>query len=362
MEIAAFETYYTGSHKTWLDGLKHNSRHNIDLYTLKGKYWKWRMEAGVITLIQQINNKNSPDLIIASDMCNVALLKALLPENWRNIPILLYFHENQLVYPKSPKDTDALFKRENHYAFINYTSALCSNYCLFNSKFNMESFFKSLPIFLKAFPDHRNMYSLKSITEKSAVLPLGLDLKKLDEFKKGKAKKTRLLWNHRWESDKNPEAFVKLCLNLEAENLDFEVVIVGEEFKPGKEVFKVLYEKINNKIVHLGFAKNFKTYAELIHSCHILPVCSNQDFFGISIAEAIYCDVHACLPKRLSYPELFSNHAVLYETDDELFELCRDFILNPRTITNSTKNSILEYDWTNQIDLYDNTFEKFVSY
>ena len=37
----------------------------------------------------------------------------------------------------------------------------------------------------------------------------------------------------------------------------------------------------------------------------ILPITSNQDFFGGSIIEAMYCETTPLLPKRLTYPELF---------------------------------------------------------
>ena len=47
--------------------------------------------------------------------------------SWRkktkNIPTAIYFHENQISYPWSPRDRDKIQNRDNHYGFINYVCA-----------------------------------------------------------------------------------------------------------------------------------------------------------------------------------------------------------------------------------------------
>ena len=39
--------------------------------------------------------------------------------NTYKIPIVMYFHENQITYPWSPNDRDIIKERDHHYGFIN---------------------------------------------------------------------------------------------------------------------------------------------------------------------------------------------------------------------------------------------------
>ena len=154
MKILIIEPYFTGSHKAWVNSFKKNSSHSIKVITMKGQFWKWRMHGGAITLAKEFNSINFlPDLIIATDMLDLPNFISLTRNKISGIPIILYFHENQITYPWSKEDRDHLKNRDKHYGFINYASALSADCNLFNSKFHMDSFIKELPKFLKQFPD-----------------------------------------------------------------------------------------------------------------------------------------------------------------------------------------------------------------
>ena len=205
MQIALIEAFYTGSHKRWSDELQQFSSHQIDIFYLKGNYWKWRMHGGAITLANQFLEKAKQyDLILATDMMDIALFKSLISEKHNNTPIALYFHENQLCYPWSETDRDVQQNRDSHYGFINFSSALVADKIFFNSQFHKNAFLGALPNFLKGFPDYNELSSIKKIKEKSEVLHLGMDLQKFDKYQKEKNQKPLILWNHRWEYDKNP--------------------------------------------------------------------------------------------------------------------------------------------------------------
>ena len=62
-------------------------------------------------------------------------------------------------------------------------------------------------------PDFNNFETIDLISEKSDVLYIGCDLNKFDQHKKNQSLSTFILWNHRWEFDKNPETFLILYLN-----------------------------------------------------------------------------------------------------------------------------------------------------
>lgn len=216
MKILLLEPFFTGSHQQWAEGLQQHSRHEVKVLSLKGRHWKWRMYGGAVALAGQFNQMNwQPDLILATDMLDLPTFVALTRPKSDGIPTAVYFHENQITYPWSPTDEDVPLGRNNQYGFINYTSALAADRVFFNSHFHKKSFLESLPKFLGQFPDNKGLENVELIAHKSEVLPLGMDLSRFDKFRNIRAEDTPpvLLWNHRWEYDKNPDLFLSLYFN-----------------------------------------------------------------------------------------------------------------------------------------------------
>ena len=109
MNILIIEPYYTGSHKQWAEGYKKFSRHNIKILSMEGRFWKWRMHGGAITMAKAFNNLNwKPNCILATDMIDLSTFISLTKDKCSKVPIYIYFHENQLSYPWSPNDTKVL--------------------------------------------------------------------------------------------------------------------------------------------------------------------------------------------------------------------------------------------------------------
>ena len=108
MKVALIEAFFTGSHKRWAEVLQHFSLCQIDIFSLKGNYWKWRMHGGAISLAYQfLEIGEEYDLILATDMMDLALFKSLISEKYNDTPIALYFHENQFAYPKSGRESES---------------------------------------------------------------------------------------------------------------------------------------------------------------------------------------------------------------------------------------------------------------
>jgi glycosyltransferase involved in cell wall biosynthesis len=258
-----------------------------------------------------------------------------------------------LCYPWSETDRDVQKNRDSHYAFINFSSALVADRIFFNSQFHKDAFLGALPNFLKGFPDYNEIDSIEKIEEKAEVLHLGMDLQKFDKYKTEQNKKPLILWNHRWEYDKNPTDFFKALYKMQEKNLNFEVVVLGENFRQIPEEFEIAKEKLKDKIVFMGFAQSFEDYASWLWKAHILPVTSNQDFFGGSVIEAIYCNCHPILPNRLAYPEhLQNNESCFYNSYKGFCQKLEDAICNFSNLENL--NSFVEkYDWKEIIDEYD---------
>ncbi|MBW2688978.1 MAG: DUF3524 domain-containing protein [Deltaproteobacteria bacterium] len=364
MKICLIEPFHTGSHAAWAEEYARSSRHDIELLTMSGRRWKWRMHGGAVTLARQFMTSGcEADLLLASDMLDLTTFLALTREKSSALPTAIYFHENQLTYPWSPNGANPMQQRA-HYAFINYTSALAADVVLFNSHYHLDAFTGQLPDFLKGFPDHNELESVELIKAKSEVLPLGLDLQRFDKYRpaepKGATEPPLILWNHRWEYDKNPDEFFLALYQLQEEGLSFEVAVLGESYRTCPPIFDEARKRLGTRIIQFGYADDFADYAHWLWRADILPVHSNHDFFGASVVQALYCHCTPLLPRRLAYPEHLPTELhdrFLYDDFDDLLRRLREMLKNPVRQTGELRSHIAHYDWEEQVRRYDDLFE-----
>ena len=188
------------------------------------------------------------------------------------------------------RDSDIEKNRDSHYGFINYASSLVADKVLFNSKYQMDSYFKALKKLLNNFPDNRETATIKDIKIKSKVLNLGLDLKRYDKYFTENINAPIILWNHRWEYDKDPETFFQTLEKLKNNGFDFRLAVLGENFSQSPQIFNKAKILFKNNIAHWGYSKSLKDYATWLWKSDIIPVTSKQEFFGASVMEAVYCN------------------------------------------------------------------------
>lgn len=356
MKILVIEPFYADSHKQWLDEWMSHTSHTIKALTLEGRHWKWRMHGAAITLAQQFLEMDyEPDLIIGTDMLDMATFIALTRSKLQGVKTAIYFHENQLSYPWSPDDQDPSLERDRHYSFINYTSCLAVDKVIFSSAYHKESFLSRLPIFLREFPDFQNLETVDHISEKSDVLHLGMNFPPEVSPSESSNSPLNILWNHRWEYDKNPEEFFEVLFQLQDEGYDFRLIILGRSYKRSPEIFEEAKTRLRDKILHWGYAKDREEYLRLLSISDILPVTSIQDFFGISILEAIYHGAYPLLPRRLVYPEHIDDPRYFYEKG-ELYEKLRALLQNGIPDRSGLNSKIEKYSWRNMILVYDEFF------
>lgn len=350
LRIAIIEPFYSGSHKTWVDELIHFLPHSVVSYTLPGRFWKWRMSAGAIELAHKVNNGNeSIDVFLVTDMLDVATFKGLLAVKYQQVQIVLYMHENQVVYPYQTDEKQKNWDR--HYGLINYKSILCANQVWFNSNFHKDVFTTEMSDFLAIMPEGKfHQKQLDKAIPKMKVVPLGIDFKSLENAKTPKREKAAILWNHRWEFDKNPELFFNTLYRLSREGVDFDLIVCGEKYGKSPTVFTEAKTKLSKHIIHWGYYENKSDYYKALWSSNILPVTSNQEFFGLSVMEAMYCGVMPILPKRLSYEDLYQGLNVFYDTDEAFYQVLKDAILT--SIRADYRSYVLEYDWTKVVEIY----------
>ena len=356
MRIALLESYYGGSHRAWADGYRQFSRHDIDLITMPAQYWKWRMQGGAITLARLLDSK--PDLILASSMIDLSIFRALTHHRLGDVPIALYFHENQLSYPQN--------RRQFHgwrYGFINYISALTADANYFNSEFHHSDFMAQLPRMLKHFHDYKELDTIEEIRAKSHVLPLGIDLRRFDRHRAAKAEGDApiILWNHRWEEDKDPTAFIHSMLELAEAGYDFRLAITGQSFGEVPEAFQTARASLGEKIIQLGFVESFADYARLLWRANYVVSTAWQEFFGIAVCEAIYCGCIPILPDRLNYPHLITDElhaACLYQPGRLSAQLRYHLDGNLKLDTSALGEKIAGYDWRLMAPLYDDALQE----
>ena len=127
--ILILEPYYSGSHKHFLEGLQRHVTANYLVFTLPGRKWKMRMQLSAPWFVEQIKalpeSEQYFDCVLCSTFVDVAVLRALLigVAGWNSkAKVLIYFHENQFVYPQQ-------FNKSSQYQFmnINFHSALAAD-------------------------------------------------------------------------------------------------------------------------------------------------------------------------------------------------------------------------------------------
>lgn len=362
LEILLLEPFMGESHRAWAEGYARHSRHRVRVMGLPGRHWKWRMHGAAETFARQFMEQDlRPGLILATDMLDLAAFLALTRERTAGVPVAIYFHENQLAYPWSPTDPDPKLERDNHYAYINYRSALVADRVFWNSRYNQESFLGALEPFLRAFPDFQEVQNVALIQEKSMVLPLGVDLPEMDAaFVKDQSKPPLLIWNHRWEYDKGPEPFFETLFALADEGVEFRLAVLGRSYSKAPKVFAEAEKRLADRIVHFGFVEQATDYKQILQAGDILPVTSRQEFFGASVVEAMGAGVVPLLPDALAYPEHIPaefHPSLLYKDESDFKQKLRTMIEGRTFGGISSREWVLRYDWDVLAPAYDVVLE-----
>ncbi len=369
MRVLALEPWYGGSHRNFVNGLIQNSRHEYQLVTMASRFWKWRLQGGAQTLArktrQLIKDGFQPDVVLASSMVNLPAFLALVRKEIGSVPVIYYLHENQLTYPLPSEQ-----KRDLSYAYINYLSCLAADQVVFNSDFHYNEFIRALPGLLRVFPDYTHLHTVSEIRAKSQVMHLGMDLQAHARYASSEATSNGssiVLWNQRWEYDKNPEAFFRIMNRLDDSRCQFRLILAGKRFEEQPSEFDVAFERYAERILHYGYAEDFEEYSRLLHRADIVVSTAIHEFFGIAMMEAIYCGCHPLLPNRLSYPELIPKnlhkpllHApILYETEEEVFSILKGMLTGEEhSLPTKTLRAVVErLDWSVHVEQYDDLIE-----
>ncbi|XP_042069602.1 glycosyltransferase-like domain-containing protein 1 isoform X3 [Haplochromis burtoni] len=304
--ILLVEAFYGGSHKQLMDLLKENIA-GCSVFTLPAKKWHWRARTAALYFSQTIPACPSYRLLFSSSVLSLCELAALRPDLAR-LKKVLYFHENQLLYPvRRHQDRD------------------------FQYGYNQV-----LSWFL---PKHK---LLQRPTEQSRVDDIMLqgeqqqsrahdeDTPRCEQPAEGgvasQVKPLHIVWPHRWEHDKNPELFFSTLLRLKERGLDFHLSVLGETFTDVPEIFSSSRLLLDSHILNWGFLPSKEDYLRVLCEADVVVSTANHEFFGVAMLEAVHCGCFPLCPKALVYPEIFPAQ-YLYSTPEQLCKrlqgLCR---------------------------------------
>ena len=172
-----------------------------------------------------------------------------------------------------------------------------------------------------------------------------------------------IIWNHRWEFDKNPDAFFQALDAMLAKGRDFRLALLGESSRTVPSCFASARQRYGRRIVHVGYVPSREAYVQWLRQGAIVISTALQENFGIAVVEAIRFGCIPLLPSRLSYPEIIPEafHAhVLYDDQTALQEklsarLCD--LQHFQSLRRDLSAAMGRFAWENSIDRFDAVLE-----
>lgn len=364
MRVLLVEPYYSGSHQAWADGYAAASDHDVGVVTHAGTSWRWRMQGGALSLaaavVSHVEEHGRPDVALVSGMVNLPALLGLARPVLDDVPVALYLHENQLTYPRAPSQRDG--GDHTGHALTNWLSMAAADAVFVNSDHHLRALAEALPQLLRRFPDESHMPWLPAVLDRTAVLPVGIALRRLDGPTADGHGPPVVLWNARWEHDKAPEDFAAAIDRLAHSGADFRLAVCGERFGHADTPLDDLCRRHRHRAIQCGFAPAGR-YEELLRQARVVVSTAHHEFFGIAVVEAMYAGAFPVLPRRLSYPELVPadlHAACLYDEPLGLDQRLARAVSQPAEATavaHRMRRELARFDWSVMAPRYDTELE-----
>ncbi|HIN83426.1 MAG TPA: DUF3524 domain-containing protein [Phycisphaerales bacterium] len=308
--ILAFESFDGGSHKQFRETVSSYSNHDWTWITRPAHSWKWRMVLSAQEMVEDAMRQGvqKPEAIFCTSLTDVAALRSFLPRGWRDIPVILYMHENQLAYPTNDS-------RDASFAFTNLQSVLTADLAIFNSKWNLDSFIDGIETLLSKSWDTSVHDIGTAIRNNSTVAWVPVELPPSDvvnsrvlhntdnEGRSELKNATTIVWPHRWEHDKGPDKFLEIARTY-SEKLNLRWIVLGQQFKEVPESLQTFQSEFSDRIEHMGYVESKGEYWNWLQRADWVLSTANHEFFGIAVVEALFAGCLPWLPEKLSYREL----------------------------------------------------------
>lgn len=320
--------------------------HKLVLLTLPGGEWRKRMRLGAQELAQAANGIDGDfDFLLVTDMLDLAAFLALTRPRFDRVPVMAYFHENQFTYPRI-RGT----KLNSWFGQMNYLTALAADRVAFNSAYHREDFLGALETLATRPNNWLDPGAIEVIRAKSGVLPVGVELHWLDGLvpRRDPAAPPLVLWNHRWEFDKEPGLFARTVERLADDGVSFSVAVAGEPGDNPDPALASLPGRLGDRVEHFGYCADREVYGQLLWDATVVVSTSRHEFFGVGMDEAMYCRCVPIAPNRLNYPALVPQelHAqCLYEGDAGLYRALLVALEGCLPDTGIIRDAAAQYAW-----------------
>jgi glycosyltransferase involved in cell wall biosynthesis len=315
MRVLLLSGYDAESHRYWRERLQGGiTDWQWQVLALSPRFFSWRIRGNPLywAVQERAVLEQDVDLVLATSMVDLATLRGLVP-GLAQLPAALYFHENQFAYPQGRGAHGALEAR-----MVSLYSAMAAHCLLFNSNYNLETFMSGCETMLNAFPDAVPCGVVSDLRNKARVLPVPM------EFPSGSAPRPessvlQLLWNHRWEYDKGPERLLAIVQGLLAQELDFCLNVVGQQFRQRPEAFDEIRALLTaaGRLGNWGYIEEVADYQSLLASCDVVLSTALHDFQGLSMVQACAAGCSPLAPARLVYPEWLDQQFLYAASDSE---------------------------------------------
>ena len=301
-KILLISGYDAASHQYWRHSLSSTlSQYDWTQLALSPSHFAWRTRgsSAILAFNHQQELDDDYDLVIVTSMVDLASLRGFLPK-LAAIPTIVYFHENQFVYPISSDQPNIL----NAQLTTIYT-ALCADVVVFNSEYNRSTFFNGARGLLKQMPEKLPSSILDQCHYHSLVIPVPIAQSYYQNYRQpceSVNDKIELVWNHRWEYDKQPGVFFDAIRKLKQSKIEFCIHVLGQSFRKSPTCFSQAENEFADEIQTWGFQPKAK-YDQILKQADIVVSTAMHDFQGLSMLEAIAAGCSPVAPRRVAYPE-----------------------------------------------------------
>lgn len=292
-KVWLLSAYHADSHASWANWLMNNfPQLDWQLATLPGRHFRWRIRGNPLSWLGQLPEQ-TPDLLIATSMVDLATLRGLRPD-LAAVPSIYYFHENQFAYPPSGSQHSSIDPQ-----MVQLYGALCADRVLFNSAFNRNSCLRGIDQLMARLPDHTPDSLSQTILSKSRVLAVPINA-----ITGGEKTPGLILWNHRWEYDKAPQVFAEALGLLREKTSHFSLALLGPRATKPHPALQKIRDTLRDHIAYDDLV-SAEQYQQIVAKSQIVVSTAIHEFQGLAVMQASSSGARPVVPDALCYPEQY---------------------------------------------------------
>ena len=214
---------------------------------------------------------------------------------------------------------------------VSLYSALAADSVVFNSAYNMDSFLAGCGALLDKLPDRVPGGVVSILRDKASVLPVPTDFAQAVATEAAwpgqpgelPGRPLRLLWVGRFEHDKGGDGLLRILLRLERDGLDYELAVIGQQFRSSPDVFRQIETDFSHRLVQFGYMDDPRAYRALLRGADIVLSTAGHEFQGLAVLQAVANGCLPVVPRRLAYPEIYpAQYCYDSNRDDTCQEAC----------------------------------------